>query len=904
MSEPRKTLVLIDGHSNLHRAYHAIKQTLTNSRGEPTSAVYGFLNMFLRMRQSMPLDYVLVVFDAPGPSFRNDLFDQYKANRPPAPEDLIAQDRRVREMLALMGVPVLQAEDRLEADDVLASLAVRAVEHGGEATVCSPDKDLLQVVRPGIMVWRYLQSKEELMDEEAVVGKLGVRPEQVPAYLGLVGDSSDNIPGVPSVGPKTASQLLSEYGTLEAILAAAPSIKKKGLSAKLQEHADAARLSEQLATLRMDAVPEFSWESYRWQFAFTPELRDFFREMEFRTSLEELGGPGEHKPKAVSERTTDYRTIRSRADLRKAVSAMRKAGTASIDTETTGLDPFEAELVGISISWEKDQAVYLPVGHAGGEEQLPLEDVRAELGPLLADPDFPWVAHHWNFDFKILAEAGMPAGSLAGGYTLLAAYLLNPDRSGSLRLKDLVLTHLNIKMTEISELIGQGDDMVTMAGVTIEDTARYACQDADATLQLHGVLAPRVAEAGMEKVYREVELPLTPVLARMELEGVRLDREHFRRLSREAEGELSRLTEEIHALAGRPFRINSPKQLAEVLFEDLGLPRQRKGKSGTYSTDVNVLEALRHMHPLPAKMLEYRQVEKLKNTYLDPMPSLVQPRTGRLHTSFNQTQTATGRLSSSNPNLQNIPVRTEAGRKVRRGFLSRADGWVLLSADYSQIELRILAHLSGDDVLQDVFRSGGDIHRQTAAKVFGVSEEDVTAEMRGQAKAINFGIVYGMTEFRLARDLEIPRAKAERFIKDYFAVYSGVRDYIEGSKAQAREKGYVTTLLGRRRHVPDINARNANQRNLAERIAVNTPIQGTSADMIKLAMIRVQERLDAGAHEAKMILQVHDELILDVPEEEVEQIRELVTGEMQQALPLKVPVAVETAVGTNWADCK
>ncbi len=904
MSEPKKTLVLIDGHSNVHRAYHALGQALTNSRGEPTSAIYGFLNMFLRMRQSMPLEYVLVVFDAPGPTFRNDLYDQYKANRPPAPEDLIAQDRRIREMLGLMGVPIIQAEDRLEADDVLASLAFRAVEHGGEATVCSPDKDLLQVARPGVRIWRYLQSKEEWLDEEGVAAKLGVRPEQVPAYLGLVGDSSDNIPGVPSVGPKTAVQLLSEYGTLEAILAAAPDMKKKGLSQKLQEHAEAARLSEQLATLRTDALPDFDWERYRWSFNFTEELRDFLQEMEFRTTLAELGGPAEHKPKAVAERTTEYRTLRTRAELKKAVAAMRKAGTASIDTETTGLDPFTAELVGVSISWDENQAVYLPVGHGVKEQQLALEDVRAELGPLLADPDFRWVAHHWNFDYKILAESGLAAGVARGGDSLVAAYLLNPDRSGSLRLKDLALTHLNIRMTEISELIGDGDDMVTMAGVTIEDTARYACQDADATLQLHNVLAPRVAEAGMEKVYREVELPLTPVLAQMELEGVRLDREHFRKLSAEAEKELSRLTGEIHELAGRAFRINSPKQVAEVLFEDLGLPKQRKGKSGTYSTDVNVLEALRHMHPLPAKMLEYRQVEKLKNTYLDPLPRLVQSRTGRLHTSFNQTQAATGRLSSSNPNLQNIPVRTEAGRNVRRGFLPRRDGWVLLSADYSQIELRILAHLSGDGALREVFRSGGDIHTQTAAKVFGIGEKEVTSEMRAQAKAINFGIVYGMTEFRLARDLEIPRAKAEQFIKDYFAVYSGVKDYIEGAKQQAREKGYVTTLLGRRRHVPGIDARNANQRNLAERIAVNTPIQGASADMIKLAMIRLRERLDRENHGGKMILQVHDELIFDVPEGEVEKLRPVVEEEMRSALPLEVPVVVETAVGPNWADCK
>lgn len=897
----RNTLVLIDGHSNVHKAYHAIGQPLTNADGEPTQAIYGFLNMFFRLLREIDFRHVAVVFDPPGPSFRKEVFEAYKANREASPDDLIAQYHRIREVLDILGVPIMEVPG-FEADDVLGALAMRAVETGGEALVCSVDKDLLQVVRPGIRVWRDHLQKVEVLDEQGVTDKMGVRPDQVPAYLGLLGDTSDNIPGVAGVGQKTAVALLQHYGTLEAILEATepdPELTLRGakkILEKVHAAADTARLSRDLATLRTDAVAEFDWPQFEWSFRPTPELREFYKRMNFRSLLESLGG------ETVAERTVDYAILRTRPELETAAAAIRQSGLCSIDTETDDLDPLTARLVGISLSWQPNQGVYIPLGHETDDAQASLEDVRQLLGPLLADPAIRWVAHHWNFDYKILREAGFPVGAIAGD-TLLAAFLLNPDRSaGTLRLKDLALAHLDIRMTEIDELIGDGTDLVTMSGVTIDKVGEYACQDADCTRQLHEHLRPRVADANMDRLYDQVEVPLVPILAEMELEGVAIDREHFARLSKEATAELERLTKEIHELAGREFKINSPKQVADLLFNELGLTKGKKGKTG-YSTDVSVLENLKHEHPLPARLLDYRQVEKLKSTYLDPLPSLIHPRTGRVHTSFNQTVAATGRLSSSNPNLQNIPVRTEAGRRIREGFVSRGPGWKLLAADYSQIELRILAHLSGDEALTHAFISGGDIHTLTASKVFNLPETDVTKQQRTAAKAINFGIIYGMTAFRLARDLEISRAKADQFIEDYFAVYSGVRTFIEETKAQARKDKYVTTLLGRRRPVPDMDARNPNARSLAERIAVNTPIQGTSADLIKIAMIRVDQRLRRENLAARLILQVHDELIFDVPEDEIDPLRKIAVEEMSTALEFAVPLRVDVAVGDNWAEC-
>lgn len=902
MTDPNKTLVLIDGHASVHRAYHAIKDPLTNSRGEPTSAVYTFLNLFMRLRRQIDFRHIAVVFDPHGPTFRDTLYGEYKAHRESPPDDLIQQDRRIRELLQHLRVPMLELPG-FEADDVIAALALRALENGGEALVCSVDKDLLQMVRPGIRIWREHLDKTEVMDEAAVVAKLGITPSQVPDYLAIIGDTSDNIPGVKGVGETSARPLLQKYGTLEGILASLDEIRASkglirgaaGVADKFQQQAENARLSRRLATLDTECVKQFDWGTYLWEFQPNDGLREFARQMEFHSFLREIGG------QSVAERVTDYAIMRCRAELENALAQIRESGLASIDTETTDLDPYLADLVGISISWRKNQAVYIPVGHRAEGMQISREDLRELLAPALRDPTIQWIAHHWDFDYKILKMAGLNPGNVASD-TMLAAYLVNPERPESIGLKGLALTQLGVKMTEISELIGGGDDLVTMASVSIEDSGRYACQDADMTRQLHELFLPRLREAGMERLFTEVEIPLTTVLAEMELEGVRIDREHFRRLSKDAEKDLEAKAREIHQLAGRSFNINSPKQVGEILFDELKLPGGKKGKTGAYGTDVSVLEALKEEHLLPSKLLEYRSVEKLKGTYLDPLPGMIHPKTGRLHTSYNQTVAATGRLSSSNPNLQNIPVRTEAGRKIREGFLPRADGWKLLGADYSQIELRILASLSGDAALCESFRSGADVHAMTASKVFNVPLADVTSTLREQAKAINFGIIYGMSDFRLARDLEIPRAKARQFIDDYFAIHSGVRQFLDETIEKARRDGFVTTLLGRRRFVSDITSRNVNQRNAAERVALNTPIQGTSADMIKIAMIRIAKRLDAAGLRARMILQVHDELIFDAPEDEIDALKPIIEREMTEALPLQVPIRVSISVGNNWAE--
>ncbi len=900
MGKDKNKLVLIDGHSTLHKAYHGIDQSLTNSRGEPTSAIYGFLNSFMRLSKELEFSHVVVVFDPPTKTFRSEMYEEYKAHRPPMPDDLRSQDKRVREMLTALNVPMIMI-DRYEADDAIACLANLALENGGEAIVVSSDKDLLQIVRPGITVWREHLQRLEVLDTDGVIKKLGVTPEQVPAYLGLVGDAADNIPGVPKIGPKSAVNLLQEYGDLESILTAEEPWRvrlNKTQAANLRDHSEDARLSTELATLKTDCIQEFDWNTFAWKYEPTQALRDFYKELEFFSQLNSLGG------ESVEERTTDYRNITTKSDLEKCAAEIRKAGLASIDTETTELDPFLAELVGISISWALNQAIYIPLGHNSADTQLTLEEARQVLGPLLADEKIQWVAHHWQFDFKILSRAGFEGIDRIHGDTMIASYLLHPERSSqnSLRLKDMALQRLGIQMTEIKELIGDGDDMVTMASVTVEDSGEYACQDADVTLQLHNQIEPQLAEAEMADLFNDVELPLIPVLARMELEGVRLDTAHFKNLSKEWQAQSESLTDEIYQIAGHPFNINSPKQVGTVLFEELNLTPLTKTKSG-YSTDVATLEALRNDHELPAKLLEYRQIEKLRGTYVDPLPRMINPVTGRIHTSYNQTIAATGRLSSMDPNLQNIPIRTEEGRRIREGFLPRQDGWKLLSADYSQVELRILAHLSQDETLVHAFNSGEDVHTITACRMFKVDAADVTEEMRSRAKVINFGIIYGISAFRLSNEFKISQEEAKAFISSYFEVYSGVKQFIDDTIASAKEHRFVTTMLGRRRSVPDISSRNFNQRSGAERIAVNTPVQGTSADMIKLAMLRIDKRLRDENFQGKMILQVHDELIFDAPETELDALTEMVREEMRNALPLDVPIKVDVSIGSNWAEC-
>lgn len=893
---PHKTLYLLDGHSLVYKSFHAVTN-LTTASGEPTGAIYGFLTTLQRIRKSYEPGYIAVVFDPKGPSFRKEVFEAYKANRPPQPPELGRQLELLREVLSAMGIPVFERAP-FEADDLLASMARWAVDNGGEACIVSVDKDLLQCVGDGITVLREHLGKIEMLDTAGVLAKMGVRPDQVPAYLGLLGDTSDNIPGVPGIGKKRATELLGEYGSLEAILAEAEGKTKPKFWANLAEYADKALLSRELATVKSDIDLGLSWDGLEWEYQPSPELRAHYQRLEFRSLLEELGGA------TVAERETDYATVTTGDGLAGVVAALEAAEVFALDTETSGdgskrsaLDPYRADLVGISLSWRKDQAVYIPVGSRG----LALETVRQALAPVLSGAP-RLVAHNWRFDAQILERQGFGMPDAAYD-TMIAAYVLNPDRP-SKGLKALALECLGIKMTEYESLKAEGQDLVDLATADVEDVSEYACQDADATLQLYTHFEEQFAsERELAAVLRDIEVPLASVLARMELQGIRIDLAYFRDLAVETKRKLEQLTDEIHRLAGRPFNINSPKQLAQILFDEIGLAPTKKTASGN-STDVTVLEALKDQHELPALLLEYRQLEKLRGTYIQALPLLVNPHTGRIHTSLHQTVAATGRLSSSEPNLQNIPVRTEAGRQIRRGFIPRAEGWLLMAADYSQIELRILAHISRDAALVEAFNGGDDIHALTASKVFKVERDAVTREMRGQAKAVNFGIIYGMTPFRLARDMGLAQGEARRFIDDYFAVYRGVKEYIDATIESCRETGYVRTLAGRRRYIADIKSSNRNARTQAERVAVNTPIQGSSADMIKLAMLAVDREMRAAGMESRMILQVHDELIFDVAPGEAGALESLVRTCMADAMPLDVPVQVDVATGSNWAEIK
>lgn len=889
----RPTLYLIDGHALLYKAYHAMGP-LTTKSGEPTGALFGFLQIFKRLTTTNKPSHLAIVLDPAGPTFRSDIYPAYKANRPPQPPELTRQLDRLEEVLALMRTPVVRRAG-FEADDLIATLAKWAVEQGRDAVIVSVDKDLYQCIRPGVTMLREHLGKIEIVDDAGVHERMGVRPDQIADYLALLGDTSDNIPGVAGIGKKRAAELLAEFGTLEALLAAAVGRTKPKFWESLANGAEAARLSRRLATVKDDVPLDPQWDSFAWQPVVTPELRDLFLKLEFRTLVDDMGGV------PVAERRVAYETIRTADQLSRVVGALRASGMASIDTETTGFDPFADSLVGISLSWAENQACYIPIATPDRDEGLALEVVVAGLGPLLAPGSgVRWCAHNWRFDYKMLRQAGFPVGPIDND-TLIAAFLIDSDRPSN-ALKQLAVAELGIQMTEIGELIGPADDLVSMASmaaVPVEKVSEYACQDADVTRQLAERFAPRIADGQLDGVLRAIELPLTPVLARMELAGVRIDRPWFAELGAKSRARLDELTREIHGLAGRPFNINSTKQLAEILFEELKLPKGKKTQNG-FSTDVTVLEELAPLHDLPARLLEYRQLEKLRGTYIEALPALVNRKTGLLHTSFNQTIAATGRLSSSDPNLQNIPVRTEAGRQIRRGFIPRTAGWKMLAADYSQIELRILAHLSGDTALGEAFRQGGDIHTLTASRIFSLPMESVSKEQRTQAKALNFGIIYGMTAFRLARDFNVPIKTAEQFIADYFAVYSGVRAWIDATLDECRRDGFVRTMGGRRRFIPDIRSTNGQVRSQAERVATNTPIQGTSADMIKIAMIRIDERLRREGRRALMTLQVHDELIFDVPEDEIDAVRALVVEEMAAAMPLAVPIQVDAEVGDHW----
>jgi len=878
---------LLDASSYIHRAFHAIKG-LSTSSGLPTGAVYGFAQMLLKVLSQAQARYAAVVYDAKGPTFRHKLYPAYKANRPPMDPELKAQLPIIHELVTALELPAVEAEG-YEADDLMATLAAQAKAKGFKVVLVSGDKDLYQLLDKQVSMWDTM--KDTRMGPEDVIKKLGVGPEKVVDFMALTGDPTDNIPGVPGIGPKTAAKLINTYGDLEAILKAAPQMKQKKLREALTTYADQARLSRELVRLRTDAPVGFDPEIFSLKSPDPAVLTPLLARLEFSKLLKELAP-------APSSTPTSYRLVTDPSELQRFIEEAKAAGKVAIDTETTSTRPMEAELVGFSLCVRPPEAIYVPLAHATVQRQMPMARALELLRDLAGQEGVKKVGQNLKYDIIVLAQAGVEMKGVDFD-TMVADYLLNPAKT-SHSLEAIAAEHLGRSVSSYASVTGSSKGDFREVG--LEEAAAYAAEDAEVAMAAAGVLERKLAEAGLEKLFRELEMPLVEVLARMEMNGVLLDTETLGELSKELEAQLEEIQRRCYALAGHEFNINSPRQLAKVLFEELGLPQVKKTKKKTgYSTDMSVLTALAATHPLPAEVLAYRSLSKLKSTYVDALPALVNPRTGRIHTSFNQTVTATGRLSSSDPNLQNIPVRTELGRRIRACFIP-GDGRVMMSADYSQIELRVMAHLSEDPLLLKDLSEGLDVHTQTASRLFDVPPEEVTPEMRRRAKTVNFGVLYGMSAFRLAAEQGISRHEAQQIIEKYLGRYKGVAAFQQRVLASAREKGYVETILGRRRPVPAINSPNRQAREAAERVAINTPIQGSAADIIKVAMLKVQKMIDERYPRVMMILQVHDELVFEVPEEQAQEFARELKQVMESAVELKVELKVDVGWGANWAE--
>jgi len=902
-------LILVDGSSYLYRAFHALPPLVTSS-GRPTGAVRGVIAMLRRHLKEHPDSTVAVVFDAKGKTFRDELFADYKSHRPPMPDELREQIQPIHDIVDAMGLPRLVV-DGVEADDVIGTLALEAQRKGREVIISTGDKDMAQLVRPGITLVNTMSNTE--MDSDGVREKFGVGPELIIDFLALMGDKSDNIPGVPGVGEKTALALLQNLGSLEDIYADLDAIAPLGfrgsktLAKKMEEHREAAALSYKLATIKTDvAMPVHPQDLHNAE-PHKDKLIELFGELEFRGWLEELSssGAGDKAEEALAEAVErashqEYAIVTDMAGFDAWLQKLKEAEVFAFDTETTSLNYMQARLVGLSFAVEPHKAAYVPLAHdyMGAPEQLPMDAVLDKLQPLLEDPALKKVGQHLKYDSHILAGCGI---ELRGIYrdTMLESYVL--DSTGSRHDMDsLALKYLGEHTVQFEDIAGKGAKQLTFNQIELDRAGPYAAEDADITLRLHNELSARLArEPSLEKVLDEIEMPLLPVLARIERNGAYIDAGMLARQSGELERKMRDVEQQAFIVAGEEFNLGSTKQLGTILFEKLMIPVIKKTPKGAPSTAEPVLQELAHSHELPALIMQYRGLAKLKNTYTDKLPLMIDPATGRVHTSYHQAVAATGRLSSSDPNLQNIPIRTEEGRRIRQAFVA-PQGSVIIAADYSQIELRIMAHLSGDKGLVDAFAQGQDIHRATAAEVFGVAPNQVSDEQRRRAKAINFGLIYGMSAFGLAKQLGIPRADAQTYVDLYFERYPGVRAYMENTRKQASEKGYVETLFGRRLYLPEINSRNAMQRQGAERTAINAPMQGTAADIIKRAMIAVDAWLAERKLASKLIMQVHDELVLEVPEKEVERVSAGITERMQGAAELQVPLIVDLGVGANW----
>jgi len=893
----RPTFYILDAYSLIFQVFHAIPE-MTSPTGGPTNAAFGIFRDLLNLIRDRKPDYIAAAFDGGGPVFRSEIFAEYKANRAEMPINLVPQIPVIRRVFEGFNVPVL-IEPGMEADDVIATLARRGEERGLDVFVCTSDKDARQLITDHIKILNI--RKNSVMDAEGLEKEWGIRPSQVVDFLALTGDAVDNVPGVPGIGPVLASGYLKQFGDLETLLANPDQVKGPKKQQALRDNAEVALRARSLVALREDLPLALDWDALKSSAPNVPALRELCVECGFHRFVGELEasqGPAPAAPEA--EWVARYSTIDTPESFRDFLEKLRGRKSFCIDTETTSLNPLLSSLVGIAVSWAPEEAYYIPLRAPIGYRVLDPEMVLDALRPILADPDVEKVGQNLKYDMLAFERAGVAIhGPITD--TMILSYLLESgERNHSLdQLSDRLLGH---RMIPISDLIGKGKKQVRMDQVDVPRIAEYAGEDADATWRIFEILAPRVREEGLWDLYADLERPLISILARMEAIGVKVDVPRLKELSDDFAARLAEMEEEIHRLAGKPFNINSVPQLRQVLFEDLKLPKLQKTPGGELSTATEVLEELAGKHPLPALLVRHRQLTKLKGTYLDALPLLVHPEDGRIHASFNQGVAATGRLSSSDPNLQNIPVRTEEGRQIRQAFIAEGDDRRLLTADYSQIELRVLAHFSEDPALRNAFEADHDIHRAVAARIYGVSEEEVDGSMRRVAKTVNFGVIYGLSPFGLAGRLGIKQAEAAAFIEAYFQEYQGVDRFITKTLESAQATGRVETILGRRRPIAGIKATTGRNRNLAERTAVNTVIQGSAADLIKKAMILVDRRLREEALESRMILQIHDELVFEGPEAELPRLAELVRREMTEALSLAVPLKVDLAVGKNWLD--
>jgi DNA polymerase I len=885
---PQPKFYIIDGNAYIHRAYHALPP-LTDSKGRMINAVYGFTRMLLKiLRQETP-DYIAVCFDSPQPTFRHQEFTAYKATRKETDIELKEQFPLTRQIVEAFNIASFE-KGGFEADDLIATLVEKAKGQGMDTVIVTGDKDVLQLVNDSVKVLN--EPKGILYDEEKVKEKFGVGPAQVTDVMGLAGDTSDNVPGVPGIGEKTAIKLIQRFGSMEKLLGNVGEVEGK-LKDKIKEFSEQAKLSKRLVTLVKDVPLDKKIADCRLKDFDRDKMLNIFNELGFKALIGQL-------ITKTDAGDASYKTVLTRPDLEKLIKKLSECQAFALDLETTSTHPMQARIVGISVSCEDSAAFYIPVGHSylGMPEQLPQEYVLEQFRPLLENDKIKKYGQNIKYDLIILKHHGI---ELEGVYfdTMVASYVLNPSKFNH-NLEDIALEYLTYKMISISELIGKGAKQITMDKVEIEKVAPYACADADIVFRLEKILDKQMRDKDLEELFFKVEMPLVKILAEMEMAGIKVDVKYLKELSREFLAKIKELEEKIYQEAGQQFNVNSPKQLAFILFEKLGLPPLGKTKTG-YSTQESVLVQLAAAHKLPSLILEYRELQKLQSTYVDSLQELMDQDTHRVHTSFNQTVTATGRLSSSEPNLQNIPIRTELGRKIRRAFIPE-EGFKFVSADYSQIDLRALAHASGDKNLSEAFNNNEDVHNRTASEIFSVPIDKVTEEMRKIAKTVNFGLSYGMSAFGLSRDLGIDINSAQDYIDKYFEQYHGIKEYMEKTIEQARRDGYVTTLLNRRRYLPEINSKNGSMKNFAERTAINTPIQGTSADIIKVAMIKVQEKLKNTNSKTRMLLQIHDELIFEVPEGEVDIIKAMAKKEMEEAVKLNIPVVVDVNSGDNWRD--